>query len=235
MGSLSLGAAQRPLWLKGGAGMELTTRESATGIVVVAFVLLSFLLTKDRKGLLRSLLNVVKAFAAWKVWTVVLANLIFVAAVVILAHSVGAWSGDLLKDTLIIVFFVGLPILLNRAKFRDGLGVVKHVVKEVLGVAALLVVYLDLAPFPLWGELILQVSLFFFVMLAIVGKHDPKTAPVGKLFEVLTRLIGIGLIAYVTIRVATRFNELTVNMRQPPLRCQYGFLSHSYPSSTSSG
>lgn len=138
--------------------MELTSRELATGIVVVAFVLLALLLTKDRKELLRPLLGVVKAFAAWKVWTVVLAYLIFVAAVVVLAHSVGVWSGDLLKDTLIIAFFVGLPILLNSAKFRDGLGVVKHVVKEVLDVAALLVVYLNLAPFPLWGELILQVA-----------------------------------------------------------------------------
>src|SRR5699024_5321441 len=45
-------------------------------------------------------------------------------------------------------------------------------------------------------------------MLTIIGKHDPKTAAAGKLFEGLTGLIGIGLIAYVTIRVATRFNEL---------------------------
>src|SRR5699024_5455967 len=49
----------RVLWLKGGAGMELTSRELATGIVVVAFVLLSSLLTKDRKGLLRSFLGAV--------------------------------------------------------------------------------------------------------------------------------------------------------------------------------
>lgn len=187
--------------------MELTSRELATGIVFVAFVLLSFGLSKDRKELLRSLLGVVKAFAAWKVWTVVLSYLIFVAAVVVLAYSLGAWSSELLKDTLIIGFFVGLPILLNSAKFKDGLGVVEHVAKEVLGVAALLVVYLNLAPFSLWGELILQVALLFFVMLAIVGKRDPKTASVGKFFEVLTGLIGIGLIAYVTIQVATRFNE----------------------------
>lgn len=50
---------------------------------------------------------------------------------------------------------------------------VKHVVKEVLGVAALLIVYLNLAPFPLWGELTPQVALFFFAMLAIVGVGAP--------------------------------------------------------------
>jgi len=80
---------------EGGAGMQLTSRELATGIVVVTFVLLSFLSDKDRKGLLRSCLRVVKAFATWKVWTVVLSYLIFVAAVVVLAHSVEAWSGAL--------------------------------------------------------------------------------------------------------------------------------------------
>lgn len=195
------------LQLKGGAGMELTSRELATGIIVVTLVLLSFLLTEDRKSLLRSLLDVVKACAALKVWTVVLAYLIFVTVMVVLAHSVGAWSGELLKDTLISVFVVGFPILLSSVKFRDGLDVVKHVVKEVLGLAALLAVYLNLAPFPLWGEVVLQVSLFLFVMLSVVGKRDPGTAEVGRFFGFLTGLIGIGLIAHVTIRVATDFNE----------------------------
>ncbi len=187
--------------------MELTSRELATGIVVVTLVLLSFLLTKDRKGLLRSLLDVVKACAELKVWTVVLSYLVFVAAVVVLAHSVGAWSGELLKDTLIGVFVVGFPILFNSAKFGDGLGVVKHVVKEVLGVTALLVVYLNLVLFPLWGELVLQVVLLFFVMFSVVGKRDPGTAAVGSFFDVLMALIGIGLTAHVAIQVASGFNE----------------------------
>gem|GEM_PF-986759 len=190
-----------------GVGMEFTSREVATGIIAVTFILLSFALKKVRKGLLRSLLRAVKALAAWKVWTVVLAYLIFVVGVVVLAHALGAWSGALLKDTLIIVFFVGLPILFNSAEFKEGLDVVRHTIKEVLGVAALLVVYLNLAPFPLWGELILQISLLFFVTLAIVGKHNQKTASVGKFFEVLIGFIGIGLIAYVTVQVATGFNE----------------------------
>ncbi|MCL3776781.1 hypothetical protein H6X67_01280 [Actinomyces sp. AC-20-1] len=137
----------------------------------------------------------------------VLSYLVFVAAVVVLAHSVGAWSGELLKDTLIGVFVVGFPILFNSAKFGDGLGVVKHVVKEVLGVTALLVVYLNLVLFPLWGELVLQVVLLFFVMFSVVGKRDPGTAAVGSFFDVLMALIGIGLTAHVAIQVASGFNE----------------------------
>lgn len=187
--------------------MEITSRELATGIVTVTFVLLYFLLTKDRKGLLRSFLDFVKACAAFKVWTAVLAYLVFVAAVIVLAYSVGAWSGELLKDTLISIFFVGFPILLNSRKFRGGIGMVKHVVKEVIGVTALLVVYLNLVTFPLLGELILQMSIFFFVMLSVVSKRDPRTAAVGRFFDVLTTLIGIGLLAHVMIRVITDFNE----------------------------
>lgn len=187
--------------------MELTSRELATVIIVIAFVLLSLLLTKDRRGLLRSFLEVVKAFFKWRIWTVVVVYLIFVTTVVVLAQSAGAWSCELLKDTLIIAFFVGLPVLFNSTRFRDGLGVVKHVLKEVLGVTALLVVYLNLAPFPLWGELVLQASLSFFATLAVVAERDPKTAAVGKFFEILTGLIGIVLFACVTIRVATRFDE----------------------------
>lgn len=187
--------------------MEFTSREIATGIIAAAFILLSIALNKDRKGLPRSLRQVAKAFAAWKVWTVVLAYLVFVAGVVVLAQAIGLWSGALLKETLIVGLLVGVPILFHSTEFKDGLAVVKHVVKKVLGITAILAVYLNLAPFPLWGELILQIFLLFCMMLAIVGKKNPKTAPVGKFFETLTALIGIGLLAYVTAKVASHFNE----------------------------
>lgn len=187
--------------------MEFTSRELATGIIFLAIILLSFGLNKDRKKLWRSLTGLAKALAAWKIWTVVLAYLTFVTSVLITAHSLGFWSTALLKDTLILGLFVGLPLLFNSTNFKNGIEVVNHVAGKALGLAALLVVYVDLVLFPLWGELILQVFLLFFVVLALIGKRDPKTVSLGKFFDVLTGLIVIGLIIYVSIQLATHFND----------------------------
>lgn len=187
--------------------MELTSRELATIIIFVAFVALAVLLLRDRTQLREAAIEVLKALSAWKLWSVILAYLLYAAGVIALAYLAGLWSGDLLKDTLIVVFFVGLPIIANASKFEAGTDVFAHVVKEVLGVTAILVVYLNLAPLPLWGELILQVVLLFMVLIAAFGKSDPKNAPVVKLANVVLVLIGIGLIIYVTARVATAFDE----------------------------
>jgi hypothetical protein len=187
--------------------MELTSRELATVLLFAAFIGLAFLLSKDRKGLIHSFGGVLKAFSAWKVWLVVVAYLAYSTGIVLLAKWMGIWSLDLLKDTIIIVFFTGLPILFNMTNFKDGSAVVKKVLGEVVGVSALLVVYLNLAPFPLWGELILQAVLAFLVLVSAVAKLDPKTAAVARVFNVLITLTALGLLVYVTVQIITNFGS----------------------------
>lgn len=187
--------------------VEFTTREIATAMLAVAVVLLAIWLSKDRKGLLRSIAGVAKAFSAWKVWSAVLAYFIYIGVVVALARVFGVWSLESFKDTLLISIFVGLPILFNSTKFKDGNEVVKGIVKEVLGVAAVMVGYVNLSPLSLWAELVLQAFVILCVILATVGKREPKTASVGRFFEILTGLVGVGMIAYVTIRIITHFGD----------------------------
>ncbi len=191
--------------------MELTSRELATIIILVAFAVLAVVLSRDRTQLREAAIEVLKALSAWKVWSVILAYLLYATGVIVLACLAGLWSADLMKDTLIIVFFVGLPIIANASKFEAGTDVFAHVVKEVLGVTAILVVYLNLAPFPLWGELILQVVLLFAILIAATGKSDPENAPVVKLANAIVALIGIGLIIHVTVRVAVAFDTFDWN------------------------
>ncbi|WP_209323595.1 hypothetical protein [Brevibacterium renqingii] len=187
--------------------MEFTSREIATVIITVSFVLLSFSLSENRKELLQSLLGVARAFAAWKVWTGVFAYLAVLGCAVLSAYFLGVWSIGLLKDTLIIGFLVGLPILFNSTDFKNGLQVVKHVMKKVLGVTALLILYINLRPLPLWGELVLQVSLLFLTLVTVIAKRDPNTASVGKFVGGLISFIVLGLIAYVTVHVFKHSTE----------------------------
>lgn len=92
--------------------MELTARELATAIVFVTIITVAVLLSRDRSQLVDAAVGVLKALLAWKLWLVILAYLVYAAGVVVIAHFLGLWSTELLKDTLIVVFFVGLPIRL---------------------------------------------------------------------------------------------------------------------------
>lgn len=92
--------------------MELNTRELASIIIFIATVALAFVLSKDRQSLWKSLTNVVKAFLAWKVWSAVFVLLLHSVAIVLLVAWLGFWTVDLLKDTIIVVFFTGIPLLM---------------------------------------------------------------------------------------------------------------------------
>lgn len=186
--------------------MELTSRELATVIVFVVFVTATVLLLRDRIQLRESIIEVLKALSVWKLWSVIIAYLLYLSGIVALAYLPGLWTWDLLKDTLIVVFFVGFPIIANTNKFEAGPDVLAHVLKEVLSIIPILMVYLNLALFPLWGEIVLQLILVLFVLIATFGRIDPRNARAVKVANGILTLIGMGLIVYVTVRVVTAFN-----------------------------
>lgn len=103
------------------AVMELTSRELATIIIFVAFVALAVLFLRDRTQLREAAIELLKALSAWKLWSVILAYLLYAAGAIALAYLAGLWSGDLLKETLIVVFFVGHVRLALLLGFRGSL------------------------------------------------------------------------------------------------------------------
>jgi len=187
--------------------MELTSRELATLVLFAVVVGWAFLASKDRRSLIGALGDVLKAFSAWKVWVPVVAYVTYSTGIVLLARATGLWTSDQWNDTVVVVVFTGLPILLNATKFRDGSAVVAKVIKDVVGVSALLVVYLNLAPLPLWGELLLQSVLGLLVMGSAIGKLDPKTIGVARFCDLLITLIGLALFGYVTFQVVTGLED----------------------------
>jgi len=181
--------------------MELTSRELASVILLAVFVGVLLAIPKVRRDVLPSLGGVAKAFFVPKILAVVFANLAYTAAVVFLAYRIGVWNVDLVKDTLIITFFVGFPIAMNAYKIRTGKALVSKVVRETVGISVLLAFYLNIEPLPLWGELVVQPIITFFALLAFVGQREERTKKVGTFFNVLTALIGIGLLIYTTVQI----------------------------------
>lgn len=178
--------------------MELNTRELASVIIFIAIIALAFVLSRDRQSIWKSLVNVVKAFLAWKVWSVILVLLLYSAAVVLLAAWRGFWTVDLIKDTVIVVLFTGIPLLIASMSKKSGGELIKYLVKEILGMTAFLVAYINLAPFALWGELLLQAAVIFLVLCASVGRLDPKTKSAAKVCDFLLGLAGICVFIYTT-------------------------------------
>lgn len=186
----------------------MTSREIATAIIVIGLLSLSLLNRKSRTPLLQSALKVANSLTNWRICVVLLGYLLYLLGMIVAAHTLGAWSGNLLKETLIVGFWVGLPFIFNSSTVQDGIEITKNIAKQVLGIGALLVAYLNLVTFPLWGEIILQLFLLYSTILMIVSKSDPKKAPVVKIFTSVTALIAIGLIIHVAVHLMIHSDEI---------------------------
>lgn len=187
--------------------MELTSRELATLIVFAALIVVGVLRSRDRSELRAAAVDAPKAVLAWKVSSVILGYLAYVLAIIAAARWFGLWSGELLKDTAIVVLFVGLPIVVSAREFRDGRGVVSSVVRRVLGVSAVVIFYVNLVHLPLGVEVILVAVVLLLALTVVVLQHQSGGDTVLKVCSFLLGTIGIGLVIYVTIRVVIEFDS----------------------------
>ncbi len=187
--------------------MALTSRELASIILLVVFITMVIGLSRDRRDIAQSFAAVVKAAASWKILLPLAFYLAWTTLVVAVAYYLGLWSLDLLKDTAIIILFVGVPLVFNAVQFQGAADIFRRVFKNALGITALLVVYLNLALFPLWGELILQLVVIVLILLATGVTHDRRTASFGRAPSVLIGLVAVFLIVNVAVQVSQHFGE----------------------------
>lgn len=178
--------------------MDLSNRETASAILLGLFLLLLIVLPQTRSTFFEGIAQVSKALFVSRLLLLLGSYFAYTGLIVFVSYRLGLWNVSLTKDTLIVVFFVGLPILINTPKIKDGSKLVGKVVRETLGVSALLVFYLGLEPLPLVGELFSQTFITFCVLMSTIANTKPETKKIGSCFQVLTVIAVIGLLAYAT-------------------------------------
>lgn len=186
--------------------LELTNRELAT-VVLFAVVFGVFSLVPNlRRQVGASFIDVLRSFFAWKIQVPLLIYFAYAAGLVYLAWRLNFWESGQLKDTLIVVFFVGLPLLFGASSVNEGKKLVGNVVRDAVGVSALIVFYVGFGSLSLWGELILQPIVVLLSLLAVVAQNNPEHRPVGKLMNGLLGLIGLWLFVYTTKTIISNWD-----------------------------
>lgn len=185
--------------------MGLTSRELAT--IILLSLLLVLALSRNGREIVRSLAVVLRTAASWKILLVLGSYLTWAGLVIIGASRLGLWSSNLIKDTGIIVAFVGVPLVFAAVRFRGTADIVRRVLKDAIGVAALLVVYLNLVLFPIWVEIVLQALMFALVVAAAVASRDPRMASVGRTLGIVVAMIVLAQVVNVAIQVSSHRTE----------------------------
>lgn len=188
--------------------MDFSNREIATGILITLGAVLLITFSKDRRCILQSLKDLLKILFAWEVLLPIGLYFAYAAAILLAAWSLGWWDHSLLSVTILAVVVTGLPIFMNAYKYTDGVELTRKVVLEVAGLSALMVTYLNLGEFPIWGELILQAVISFIVLITVMAPRVQNGKRVGRVFEVLLGIIGIALLVSTTSTVLRTYDSV---------------------------
>lgn len=186
----------------------LNNRELASVILIALLILLALALPKWRRMLLPSVGTVARSFFKWAILRIFGLFVVWVALWVWLAWLVGAWELELLKDTIIILFGVGFPLLFSSIRAKSGVEIISHIRRETLTLSTLFLFYLNLESLPLLGELIAQPVIVLLTVMTAFAQRDEKGRRIVGCFSIPLLLIGIALIVWTTVQTVTNWDKL---------------------------
>lgn len=179
----------------------LNSREKAGAIWAGA--VLVYVLCKDRSiagSILRSLgtLFTPKLSLVWAAAAAYAAGLVLAAAVI------GLWHTTAIKETL--YWFLGTAVVLTGSALTTpsfDRTYAKRVAHKALRLTIIIEFLVNLYVMPLAAELVLVPLVAMFVMMQIVAESDPKLASVRTFLDRALMLIGVCLLAWVTVSALT--------------------------------
>ena len=140
----------------------ITTRDIASLVWFAIGVIVLIVFSTRHNSTRKSLHGLWRAATSWKVLVTFGSLFAWVGVCVAIGHAVmlpslgHLWTWDLSKDTAWIVVFLAIPIIFRIANAKSAASIASPLVRESLGITALLVFYINLEPYPLWIELLLQ-------------------------------------------------------------------------------
>ena len=176
----------------------LNSREEATITLVALFVTLAFLL--GQRKFVQAWIPAIKATANPTVLRVLFFYGTAVVTLTFAASKLGIWTWPLLKDTVILAMFSGIPTLVSQPlKANSGTQLVKSIIKATLGTSAIAAAYVNLTTLSYPMELLLQIVGTIVVTGIELGKRLPERACVVKFLSIIQLGLGILLAASITI------------------------------------
>jgi len=184
--------------------MDFSNREIATGILIATGVVLLLVFPKTRRAFLKGIVDVLKALFQWKLLLLFALYFLYAIGLVAVAESQGRWDASILSVTILTIVVTGFPLFMNANNYKTGSELIRKVVLEVAGLSTLMIAYLNLGVFPIWGEVILQIILIPIVVFIALAPKTPEGKRVARFFEILLGILALCLLVSTTV---TLFSE----------------------------
>lgn len=148
-------------------------------------------------------IGVVRAFAAVKVWTLVLGIMLWLTAIVYLAAQVGLWDMRLIKDTVVIVVVGGLTAGFKALDHTKGKSDWRTHVRSLVTLVVVVQWVSNLEPFPYVVELALVPLAVLLGGMQAVASGSEEYRSARGFINGLIMTLGLAILSWSAYRVVT--------------------------------
>jgi hypothetical protein len=184
----------------------LSTREVATAIWLFVFIYFVFVNSKTKE----SAFQVVKIACSKQLATPFVIMILYAVILVISFAKLPIWKIAYIKDILIWVFFVGVPVCFGAVTRNVDSEYFKKIVLNNLKFAVIVEFFINTFTFSLIVELILIPILTFLFIFDAVPDTKEEYLPAKKLSSMLLPIIGFGVLGFAFKNAIYTYNNLGV-------------------------
>jgi hypothetical protein len=177
----------------------LNSREWAATIWLAAGIVACLTQRDLRSGFRAVLASLLKP----KIATPILAMMAYIAILVGGAATIHLWERDLTGGTIVWFFGSALALFFNSVDAPNDPHYMRKALARAAGVTILVEGFVNLYVLPLGAELLLVPTIALLVAMAAVAEMKPELAQARAPINFILGALGIALLLYVTIRLAS--------------------------------
>lgn len=180
-----------------------STREIAIGIYLLLIIIFVF----SRKKIRPTAINVIKCALSIKLVIPFIFILIYSGVLVTFSAYFSFWKWIYLKDILLWVIFAGVPLCYNATSRSIEQNYFSKMVIENLKFSVLVEYFLSSFTFSIFAELVLQLVLFFLIMMQAISKTKEEYKSVSKLLDWIIAILGIWIMSSTLKQAVNTYTE----------------------------
>lgn len=176
-------------------------------LAIIVLLTLIIILFSFKNGVLKSFLELLKAFFQDKIISSVLISVIYVEIIILFLALLDYWKSDFLKETIFWFLGSAFLLMLNSRKALENKNYFKKIFRDSFKLIILLEFITNFYSFNLFWELIIIPIISFIVILDIVAGYKNEHRVVKKLTQSILSIIGITLFIFAIKQISIRQGE----------------------------
>lgn len=176
-------------------------------ISLVVWLAIFFVWAFSKGEVRKDIISVAKAALAWKIVLSVFMMAAYVTVLVLVLRSAGLWNAGNLKVTLLWGFTAAFAMVADVGSIADDEYYFQKAIRDGFKVSVVLEFVINLYVLSLPLELLLVPTITVLACMLVIVESKDGFETIHALLNTILALIGLGLLAYVVLRIYTDFQS----------------------------